>query len=120
MHAESFCSTCSRIHGLRVPLPTTSSVLSALVAFALPSLRPSSHLPPKTRIGGPSCSLSPLGIHTHNIISDPRVCLVVQAPGWSGLANASVTIFGDVYELPEESQEQARSLFALKVRKNSN
>lgn len=64
----------------------------------------------------PSPSLSPLGIHTHNILANPSVCLVVQAPGWSGLANASVTIFGDVYELPPESEEAARSLFAQKAR----
>lgn len=29
---------------------------------------------------------------------------VYQIPGWSGLSNARVTIFGDVYPLPEDQQ----------------
>jgi hypothetical protein len=29
---------------------------------------------------------------------------VVQMPGWTGLANARVTIFGDVYQLPADMQ----------------
>lgn len=32
-----------------------------------------------------------------------------QIPGWSGLANARVTIFGDVYPLPEDQQVATRS-----------
>ena len=35
-------------------------------------------------------------------------------PGWSGLANARVTIFGEVGPLPEELQEAGRELFAAK------
>ncbi|KAL0441267.1 UNVERIFIED_CONTAM: hypothetical protein Sradi_0065600 [Sesamum radiatum] len=40
----------------------------------------------------------------------PRPALAVrnlmeQIPGWSGLSNARVTIFGDVYPLPEDQQE---------------
>ncbi|KAL2321632.1 hypothetical protein Fmac_026011 [Flemingia macrophylla] len=39
----------------------------------------------------------------------PRLALAVhnlmeQIPGWSGLSNARVTIFGDVYPLPEDQQ----------------
>ena len=37
-------------------------------------------------------------------MEDPRCSLVVQMPGWTGLANARVTIFGDVYQLPAEMQ----------------
>jgi hypothetical protein len=31
-------------------------------------------------------------------------------PGWTGLANARVTIFGDVYILPKELREQAEQV----------
>lgn len=36
--------------------------------------------------------------------------MVVQMPGWTGLANARVTIFGDVYQLPAEMQAAAREV----------
>ncbi|GAQ85575.1 Pyridoxamine 5'-phosphate oxidase family protein [Klebsormidium nitens] len=64
--------------------------------------------------GHPIFSLSPLAIHTRNILADPRCTLVVQIPGWSGLANARVTIFGDVYPLPQEQQEWAQKLHSAK------
>jgi hypothetical protein len=54
--------------------------------------------------GVPIFCLSPLSIHSHNIHEDPRCSLVVQMPGWLGLSNARVTMFGDVYELPESMQ----------------
>ncbi len=38
-----------------------------------------------------------------------RCSLVVQMPGWTGLANARVTIFGDVYQLPADLQVGAGS-----------
>lgn len=60
--------------------------------------------------GYPIFCLSPLAIHTRNIMEDPRSSLVVQMPGWSGLANARVTIFGDVYQLPVEMQDGAREV----------
>lgn len=53
-------------------------------------------------------------MHTRNLLEDPRACLVVEMPGWSGLANARVTIFGEVGPLPEELQEAGRELFAAK------
>lgn len=34
---------------------------------------------------------------------------MVQMPGWTGLANARVTIFGDVYQLPADLQVGAGS-----------
>lgn len=40
--------------------------------------------------------------------------LVVQMPGWTGLANARVTIFGDVSQLPPELQPVARDVFLQK------
>ena len=62
--------------------------------------------------GQPIFCLSPLAIHTRNILADPRCSMVVQMPGWSGLANARVTIFGDVYQLPPEMQGTAREVNA--------
>ena len=64
--------------------------------------------------GFPVFCLSPLAIHTRNIIEDPRCSLVVQLPGWTGLANARVTIFGDVFQLPPELQESAKEVFLQK------
>ncbi|KAK9822096.1 hypothetical protein WJX74_007082 [Apatococcus lobatus] len=64
--------------------------------------------------GQPIFCLSPLAIHTRNILADPRCSMVVQMPGWSGLANARVTIFGDVYQLPPEMQGTAREIFFQK------
>lgn len=54
--------------------------------------------------GHPIFCLSPLSIHRNNLQEDPRCSLVVQMPGWLGLSDARVTIFGDVYELPDEMQ----------------
>ena len=54
--------------------------------------------------GFPIFCLSPLSIHSHNVRDDPRCSLVVQMPGWLGLSNARVTMFGDVFELPESMQ----------------
>lgn len=64
--------------------------------------------------GHPIFSLSPLAIHTRNILANPRCSLLVQNPGWSGLANARVTIFGDVYPLNAEQQERAHNYFMVK------
>ncbi|KAG6397696.1 hypothetical protein SASPL_143866 [Salvia splendens] len=49
----------------------------------------------------------------------PRPALAVrnlmeQTPGWSGLSNARVTIFGDVYPLPEDQQEWAHKQYIEK------
>ena len=35
-------------------------------------------------------------------------------PGWTGLANARVTIFGDVYQLPADMQDAAREIYLQK------
>lgn len=35
-------------------------------------------------------------------------------PGWNGLANARVTIFGDVYPVPPDNEAIARDIFRLK------
>lgn len=64
----------------------------------------------------PIFCLSPLAIHARNLIEDPRCSLVVQMPGWTGLANARVTIFGDTYQLPADMQVgggRARKLWRL-------
>ncbi|XP_047958319.1 uncharacterized protein LOC125203861 isoform X2 [Salvia hispanica] len=65
-------------------------------------------------MGHPIFSLSPLAIHTRNLLGHPKCTLVVQTPGWSGLSNARVTIFGDVYPLPEDQQEWAHKLYMEK------
>nr|AFK46749.1 unknown [Lotus japonicus] len=62
----------------------------------------------------PVFSFSPLAIHTRNLLANPRCTLVVQIPGWSGLSNARVTIFGDVYPLPEDQQEWAHKQYIAK------
>ena len=36
-----------------------------------------------------------------NIAGDPKCSLTVKMSGWGGLANARVTLFGDVYKLPK-------------------
>ena len=62
---------------------------------------------PSPQQGCPIFALSPLAIQTRNIMEDPRCSLVMQMPGWGGLANARVTMFGDVYKLPKELQSPA-------------
>ncbi|KAA3484253.1 Pyridoxamine 5'-phosphate oxidase family protein isoform 2 [Gossypium australe] len=79
----------SRMHHRREGYP-----FGSLVDFAPDSM------------GHPIFSFSPLAIHTRNLLADPRCTLVVQIPGWSGLSNARVTIFGDVYPLPEHEQSR--------------
>ncbi|EFN55759.1 hypothetical protein CHLNCDRAFT_16890, partial [Chlorella variabilis] len=65
--------------------------------------------------------LSPLAIQTRNLLEDPRCSVVVQMPGWTGLANARVTIFGDVHKLPgPELQEQAQEIFHSKHATRAN
>jgi hypothetical protein len=81
------CTNMSQMHHRRAGYP-----FGMLVDFAADGA------------GYPIFCLSPLSIHTHNIHEDPRCSLVVQMPGWLGLSNARVTIFGDVYELPDELQ----------------
>ncbi|GJN15694.1 hypothetical protein PR202_gb02630 [Eleusine coracana subsp. coracana] len=81
------CSVMSGMHHRRTGYP-----FGSLVDFANDSM------------GHPIFSLSPLAIHTRNLLADPRCTLVVQVPGWSGLSNARVTIFGDVYPLPADQQ----------------
>ena len=70
--------------------------------------------------GYPIFSLSPLAIQTGNILEDPRCSLVMQMPGWTGLANARVTIFGDVYKLPKEMQTAAEEIFHQKLSTSNN
>eukprot|EP01026_Neomeris_dumetosa_P067840 TRINITY_DN6628_c1_g1_i1.p2 TRINITY_DN6628_c1_g1~~TRINITY_DN6628_c1_g1_i1.p2 ORF type:complete len:231 (+),score=40.88 TRINITY_DN6628_c1_g1_i1:469-1161(+) len=64
--------------------------------------------------GHPVFCLSSLDIHTRNLLEDPRVSMVVQMPGWTGLANARVTIFGAVYQLPDNLRVQASEMFDKK------
>ncbi|TYJ46005.1 hypothetical protein E1A91_A02G093800v1 [Gossypium mustelinum] len=82
--------------------PTRRVSFGSLVDFAPDSM------------GHPIFSFSPLAIHTRNLLADPRCTLVVQIPGWSGLSNARVTIFGDVYPLPEHEQEWAHKQYIAK------
>ncbi|KAG0557233.1 hypothetical protein M758_11G107600 [Ceratodon purpureus] len=91
------CTIMSRMHHRRRGYP-----FGSLVDFATDNR------------GHPIFSLSPLAIHTRNLLADPRCTLVVQIPGWSGLANARVTLFGDVYPLPAEQQELAHQYYRAK------
>ncbi|KAL9235547.1 hypothetical protein vseg_010297 [Gypsophila vaccaria] len=91
------CTVMSRMHHRRQGYP-----FGSLVDFA-----------PDT-MGHPIFSFSPLAIHTRNLLADPRCTLVVQIPGWSGLSNARVTIFGDVVPLPEDQQEWAHKQYMRK------
>lgn len=91
------CTVMSRMHHRREGYP-----FGSLVDFA----------PDST--GHPIFSFSPLAIHTRNLLADPRCTLVVQIPGWSGLSNARVTIFGDVFPLPEHQQEWAHKQYIAK------
>lgn len=91
------CTVMSRMHHRREGYP-----FGTLVDFAPDSM------------GHPIFSFSPLAIHTRNLLADPRCTLVVQTPGWSGLSNARVTIFGDVYPLPEDQQEWAHKQYMAK------
>ncbi|XP_021908479.1 uncharacterized protein LOC110822633 isoform X1 [Carica papaya] len=91
------CTVMSRMHHRRQGYP-----FGSLVDFA----------PDST--GHPIFSFSPLAIHTRNLLADPRCTLVVQIPGWSGLSNARVTIFGDVYPLAEHQQEWAHKQYIAK------
>ncbi|PKA57561.1 hypothetical protein AXF42_Ash018536 [Apostasia shenzhenica] len=91
------CTVMSRMHHRRAGYP-----FGSLVDFAPDSL------------GHPIFSLSPLAIHTRNLLADSRCTVVVQIPGWSGLSNARVTIFGDVVPLSADKQEWARQQFIAK------
>ncbi|XP_058068175.1 uncharacterized protein LOC131217282 isoform X2 [Magnolia sinica] len=85
------CTVMSRMHHRRMGYP-----FGSLVDFAPDSM------------GHPIFSFSPLAIHTRNLLEDSRCTLVVQIPGWSGLSNARVTIFGDVFPLPDDQQYIAK------------
>ncbi|XP_044495386.1 uncharacterized protein LOC123218176 isoform X2 [Mangifera indica] len=91
------CTVMSRMHHRREGYP-----FGSLVDFAPDSS------------GHPMFSFSPLAIHTRNLLADPRCTLVVQIPGWSSLSNARVTIFGDVFPLPEHQQEWAHKQYIAK------
>lgn len=81
------CTTMSGMHHRRAGYP-----FGTLVDYACDGA------------GYPLLCLSPLAIHARNIMENPRCSLVIQSPGWTGLANARVTIFGDVYQLPADMQ----------------
>ncbi|CAA7402298.1 unnamed protein product [Spirodela intermedia] len=91
------CTTMSRMHHRREGYP-----FGSLVDFATDSM------------GHPIFSLSPLAIHTRNLLTDPRCTLVVQIPGWSGLSNARVTIFGDIFPLSDDEQEWGHKQYTAK------
>lgn len=60
--------------------------------------------------GFPVIRLSSLAVPTRNVLENPQCSIVVQMPGWSGLTNARVTIFGDVYQLPAEMEPVAKQV----------
>jgi len=64
--------------------------------------------------GYPVFCLTPLAMHTRNLAYNSRASLTVKMNGWGGLANARVTIFGDVHRLPAEYQASANEIFKAK------
>eukprot|EP00201_Polytomella_parva_P020810 CAMPEP_0175041930 /NCGR_PEP_ID=MMETSP0052_2-20121109/2230_1 /TAXON_ID=51329 ORGANISM="Polytomella parva, Strain SAG 63-3" /NCGR_SAMPLE_ID=MMETSP0052_2 /ASSEMBLY_ACC=CAM_ASM_000194 /LENGTH=345 /DNA_ID=CAMNT_0016304583 /DNA_START=142 /DNA_END=1179 /DNA_ORIENTATION=- len=64
--------------------------------------------------GYPIFMLSSLSIHARNVSENPKCSFVVQMPGWTNLANARVTIFGDVKKVSAEEQELACEIFSVK------
>lgn len=97
------CTIMSRMHHRRSGYP-----FGSLVDFAVDEL------------GRPIFYLSPLAIHTRNIMEEPRCSLEVQMVGWSGLANARVTFFGNLTEVPEEEKIHASDLLRLKGAMNGS
>ncbi|KAJ6846512.1 uncharacterized protein M6B38_281895 [Iris pallida] len=91
------CTVMSRMHHHRAGYP-----FGSLVDFAPDSF------------GHPIFLLSPLAIHTRNLLANSRCTLGVQIPGWSGLSNARATLFGDVTPLPADQQEWARQHYLAK------
>ncbi|XP_013607972.1 PREDICTED: uncharacterized protein LOC106314681 isoform X1 [Brassica oleracea var. oleracea] len=91
------CTVMSKMHHRREGYP-----FGSLVDFA------------PDRMGHPIFLFSPLAIHTRNLLAEPRCSLVVQIPGWSGLSNARVTLFGDVYPLSQDEQEWAHKQYSAK------
>ena len=64
--------------------------------------------------GYPVFAMSSLAIHTRNVLANPRCAIQVHAPGWTGLNNARVTLFGDVFPVDPNSVRDAASLFDTK------
>mmetsp|Transcript_13995 Transcript_13995/g.16936 ORF Transcript_13995/g.16936 Transcript_13995/m.16936 type:complete len:391 (-) Transcript_13995:1022-2194(-) len=95
------CTTMARMHHRRAGYP-----FGSLVDFAVDSR------------GHPIFCFTPLAIHTRNVAADPRCSMVVQMPGWTGLANARVTIFGDLLPVAEDKQHLAQDLFKHKHASN--
>jgi hypothetical protein len=62
----------------------------------------------------PIFCLTPLAMHTRNLAHNARASLTVKMNGWGGLANARVTIFGDVSRLPNQYQNAANEIFKAK------
>lgn len=60
--------------------------------------------------GFPIVRLSSLAVPTRNVMENPHSSIVVQMPGWSGLTNARVTIFGEIYQLPAEMEPVAKEV----------
>lgn len=60
--------------------------------------------------GVPILRLSSLAVPTSNVLENPKCSVIVQMPGWSGLANAQVTIFGDIYQLPPRLEVFAKQV----------
>jgi hypothetical protein len=67
--------------------------------------------------GHPVFAMSSLAIHTRNVLSNPRCAIQIQAPGWTGLNNARVTLFGDVFPVDPGSAQDASDLFTAKREK---
>mmetsp|Transcript_19007 Transcript_19007/g.39700 ORF Transcript_19007/g.39700 Transcript_19007/m.39700 type:complete len:398 (-) Transcript_19007:125-1318(-) len=67
--------------------------------------------------GYPVFAMSSLAIHTRNVLANPRCAIQVHAPGWTGLNNARVTLFGDLLPVAPECIKDAADLFNSKREK---
>lgn len=77
----------------------------SLVLRALQPARPPTLTPAPSTHGAPG----------RNLLEETKATLVVQMPGWTGLANARVTIFGDIVQLPADMQVRAQKCRWLRV-----
>ena len=98
----TLCTTMAPMHHRRQGYP-----FGSLVDFAVDGR------------GLPVFSLSSLAVHTRNIKTDPKCSIQVQAPGWSGLANARLTLFGDVYPIAEENETRPRPRRQARVQRDT-
>ena len=51
-------------------------------------------------------------------MENPHSSIVAQMPGWSGLSNTRLTLFGDVYRLPPEMEDIAKEVLSFSLNRH--